>query len=423
MKKKLVEASLKIDIPTREELAEIEASSRLYQEDGAAFMTANLIRRGENDRPESSPVTFIIKGNQLITIRYHHPQAFPVYVHRAMKPQSTAMTGWGVFVSLLEAVVDRAADHLERVGLIVDETSRKTFSNSRTPSGKRARRKPLNLSDLLEKIGEEGDFNSKMRESLVSIGRMVAFMQAIVDQTRQTKDMKDTRGRIKVLQRDIQSLTDHATFLNGKISFLLDAVLGMSAIEQNGIIKIFSVAAVVFLPPTLVASSYGMNFNVMPELEWIYGYPFALGLMVVSAILPFLYFKRKGLALMPVVLWVALGGAIGSAARYGVNVWSGRMLGSEFPWHTFIVNVVGCFAMGVLVELMALKLNVGNDTRAFLTTGILGGFTTFSAYSLDFAVLVERKSYGAALAYGTGSVALSLIAVFAGLSLVRTLAS
>ena len=126
---------------------------------------------------------------------------------------------------------------------------------------------------------------------------------------------------------------------------------------------------------------------------------------------------------MPTILWVALGGAIGSAARYGVNVWSGRMLGSEFPWHTFIVNVVGCFAMGVLVELMALKLNVGTDTRAFMTTGILGGFTTFSAYSLDFAVLVERKSYGAALAYGTGSVALSLIAVFAGLSLVRTLAS
>jgi CrcB protein len=126
---------------------------------------------------------------------------------------------------------------------------------------------------------------------------------------------------------------------------------------------------------------------------------------------------------MPTILWVALGGAIGSAARYGVNVWSGRLLGAEFPWHTFIVNVVGCFVMGVLVELMALKLNVGNDTRAFLTTGILGGFTTFSAFSLDFAVLVERKSYGAAAVYGAGSVVLSLIAVFAGLSLVRTLAS
>jgi CrcB protein len=99
------------------------------------------------------------------------------------------------------------------------------------------------------------------------------------------------------------------------------------------------------------------------------------------------------------------------------------LFGADFPWHTFIVNVAGCFAMGVLVELMALKLNVGNDARAFLTTGILGGFTTFSAFSLDFALLVERKTYGAALAYGAGTVALSLIAVFAGLSLVRTLAS
>jgi len=123
------------------------------------------------------------------------------------------------------------------------------------------------------------------------------------------------------------------------------------------------------------------------------------------------------------VLWVALGGALGSAARYGVNVWSGRLLGSEFPWHTLFVNLLGCFAMGLLVELMALKLNVSNEVRAFLTTGILGGFTTFSAFSLDFALLVERKSYGLAGAYAAGSVVLSLAAVFAGLFLVRALAS
>ena len=289
-----VEAALSIDIPTREELAEIEASSRLYQEDGAAFMTANLIRRGENDRPESSPVTFIIKGNQLITIRYHHPQAFPVYVHRAMKPQTTAMTGWGILLSLIEAVVDRAADHLERVGLIIDDTSRRTFNSGRGSGGKKVRKKPLNLSELLENIGEEGDFNSKMRESLVSIGRMTAFMQAIIDQTRQTKEMKENRARVRIIQRDIQSLTDHSTFLSGKIGFLLDAVLGMSSIEQNNIIKIFSVASVVFLPPTLVASLYGMNFKLMPELDWAYGYPFAICAMLLSAFLPWLYFKRKG---------------------------------------------------------------------------------------------------------------------------------
>jgi CrcB protein len=121
------------------------------------------------------------------------------------------------------------------------------------------------------------------------------------------------------------------------------------------------------------------------------------------------------------VLWVALGGALGAAARYEVNVWSARLLGSTFPWHTFIVNVLGCFAMGALVELMALRLNVSNEVRAFLTTGILGGFTTFSAFSLDFAVLVERKAHFVALGYAAGSVLLSLIAVFAGMALVRTI--
>jgi magnesium transporter len=293
-----VEAALGIDIPTREELAEIEASSRLYQEDGAAFMTATLIRRGENDAPESSPVTFIVKDNTLITIRYHHPQAFPVYVKRAMKPQTTAMTGWGIYISLLEAVVDRAADHLERVGLIVDETSRKTFGAGRMMGRKEpkraVRRRDVNLEELIENIGEEGDFTSKMRESLVSIGRVAAFMTALIDQMKQTREMKENRARVRILQRDIQSLTDHASFLSGKISFLLDAVLGLISIEQNGIIKIFSVAAVVFLPPTLVASIYGMNFDVMPELDWRLGYPMAIGLMMLSAFLPWLYFKRKG---------------------------------------------------------------------------------------------------------------------------------
>ena len=125
---------------------------------------------------------------------------------------------------------------------------------------------------------------------------------------------------------------------------------------------------------------------------------------------------------MPVVAWVALGGAIGSAARYGVNVWSGRLLGAAFPWATLAVNIIGCFAMGLLIELMALKFNVSTETRAFLTTGILGGFTTFSAFSLDFALLVERKTYLLAGAYAAGSVLLSLAAVFAGLYLVRALA-
>ena len=206
------------------------------------------------------------------------------------------LTGWGVLISLLEAVVDRAADHLERAGQIVDETSKKTFGAKRTLAGvhKQNPRKGVNLQELIERIGEEGDFVSKMRESLVSIGRAVAFMQAVEDQARENKQVKENKARIKILQRDIVSLTDHATFLSGKISFLLDAVLGLISIEQNGIIKIFSVAAVVFLPPTLVASIYGMNFAFMPELQWQLGYPFAILLMIMSAVLPYYYFKGKG---------------------------------------------------------------------------------------------------------------------------------
>jgi magnesium transporter len=282
-----VEEALGIDIPTREELAEIEASSRLYQEDGAAFMTANLIRRGEDDQPESSPVTFILKDKLLITVRYHFPQAFPIFVRRAMKAQAGPINGLTLLISLLEAVVDRAADHLERVGQIVDDTSKRVFH-----SGPRKRNR--NFEELLQKIGEEGDFTSKMRESLVSLGRLCAFVTAITDHPKQTRDTRDARGRLKTLQRDIVSLTDHASFLSAKISFLLDAVLGMIQIEQNDIIKIFSVAAVGFLPPTLVASLYGMNFEIMPELKWHLGYPFAIVLMILSGLIPLVYFKRKG---------------------------------------------------------------------------------------------------------------------------------
>jgi len=250
-------------------------------------MTANLIRRGEDDQPQSSPVTFILKDNMLITVRYHYPQAFPIFVRRAMKAHVGPINGPTLLISLLEAVIDRAADHLERVGQTVDDTSKQVFHS---PARRRSRR----FEELLQRIGEEGDFTSKMRESLVSTGRLCAFLVAVMDQTKQTRDMRDTRGRLKTLQRDIISLTDHASFLSGKISFLLDAVLGMIQIEQNDIIKIFSVAAVGFLPPTLVASIYGMNFEVMPELRWGLGYPFAILVMVLSGLIPLIYFKRKG---------------------------------------------------------------------------------------------------------------------------------
>jgi magnesium transporter len=281
-----LEQGLGIEIPTREEMAEIEISSRLYYEDGAAFMTAMLPAQVHSDDPQMGPVTFVLAGARLITIRYHEPRAFQTFPARAEKVAMGCTSGETTLVTLLEAVVDRLADILERAGDEIDRTSHGVFQHSGA--------KPTRSRDfqkVLEQIGRENDLTSDIRHSLVTLERLVGFLAHV---TTQRKSSKDIRDRLKTLARDVRSLSDHASFLSQKITFLLDATLGMINIEQNAIIKIFSVAAVVFLPPTLIASLYGMNFERMPELDWTLGYPFAIGLMIVSAILPYWYFKRRG---------------------------------------------------------------------------------------------------------------------------------
>ena len=150
--------------------------------------------------------------------------------------------------------------------------------------------KQLSYNDILKSIGSKGDLTSKVRESLVSIGRLLLFL---ANEAEGMRWPKDTRLQLVSMQRDVQSLSDHATYLTNKITFLLDAMLGVVTIEQNNIIKIFSIAAVALMPPTLVGTIYGMNFKNMPELEWTLGYPMALILMVISAVLPFFTFKWK----------------------------------------------------------------------------------------------------------------------------------
>ncbi|MFC6689731.1 magnesium/cobalt transporter CorA [Jhaorihella thermophila] len=281
-----VEQQLGINVPTREDMEEIEISSRLFSEDGALFMTAILPSQADGDDPELLPVTFVLSKDTLVTIRYHRPRAFETFPARAAKVSMGCDTGEGVLVALLEAIVDRLADILEHDGREIDGISRRIFRKSEEKVMKGA-----DLQDVIEAIGRKGDLTSNIRDSLVTLERVAGFLG---QQTLQKKSPRDLRERIKTLSRDIRSLADHASFLSQKITFLLDATLGLINIEQNAIIKIFSVAAVVFLPPTLIASIYGMNFEHMPELEWLLGYPFAIGLMIVSAILPFVYFKRRG---------------------------------------------------------------------------------------------------------------------------------
>ena len=280
-----VESFLGIEVPSREDMQEIEISSRLYQEDGAVFLTAIVLAKSDTEAPELSPITFIITGDRLVTLRYAEPRPFPAFSLRAQRPASGYNRGPVVLLGLLEAVVDRAADILERIGADVDAISKDIFQQ-----GTGANR-GSDFQSVLSKVGRKGDLCSKARESLVSIGRIATFlMQAAMD----NNWAPEIRARFKTLGRDVHSLTDHASFLASKIAFLMEATLGMIGIEQNAIIKIFSVAAVVFLPPTLIASIYGMNYQHMPELEWSLGYPWALGLMLISAFLPYWYFKRKG---------------------------------------------------------------------------------------------------------------------------------
>jgi magnesium transporter len=282
---KLVEGMLGVAVPTREEMQEIEVSSRLYIENGARYMTATMMCQSDTELPKTTAVTFILSGHRLVTVRYDEPRPFAMITNKLARVCPSTVNGESVLMDLLDAVIDRAADILERVASDVDTVSHQIFE----PTARRASA-TLTHNHIMRAIGRKGDLASKVRESLVSIGRLVLFL---ANEAEGMKWPKEMRAQLKVMQRDVQSLSDHATYLLNKITFLLDAVLGMVSIEQNNIIKIFSVAAVGLMPPTLIASIYGMNFKKMPELEWTYGYPLAILLMIAAALLPYLYFKWR----------------------------------------------------------------------------------------------------------------------------------
>lgn len=280
-----VEALVGIAIPTREEMQEIEISSRLYIEDGARYMTATLMCATDTPNPRTTAVTFILASHRLVTVRYDTPKPFLVISSKLARSCAPGITGEQVLLDLLDAVIDRCADILERVGAELDNVSHEIFE----PEGARTAQ-TRRYGDILITIGRKGDLASKVREVLVSIGRVVTFAMTEAEGMRWSKEAKSA---LKTMQRDVGSLSDHASYLSNKITFTLDAMLGVVNLEQNNIIKLFSVMAVVLMPPTLIASIYGMNFRAMPELDWSFGYPLALLVMVFAGIGPFLFFKWK----------------------------------------------------------------------------------------------------------------------------------
>jgi magnesium transporter len=279
-----VEQRFGLVIPSVEEMQEIEPSARLYEEDGALFMTATLVAQAETGDPITAPVSFILAPRCLITVRHADPKSFRIFAAQAQKSRLADPRPSGVFLSLLETVVARYADILELIRGDADRISTEIFRADELDD-----ERPL--EDLLKAIGRCGELNSKLREAVASTIRLLTWFGH--PDNGYSRD-QIVRERIKTLGRDLGSLADYGNYQTNKVQFLLDATLGRINIEQTKIIKIFSVAAAAFLPPTLIASIYGMNFRRMPELDWMAGYPLAIAAMVLSSVLPLWYFRRRG---------------------------------------------------------------------------------------------------------------------------------
>ena len=285
---RLVEQAIGQNVPTQEELAEIEPSSRLFERDGALYMTLSALYGVNDGKPATTPIGFVLAGNRLVTVRYATPKpvlAFGDHVRREPHLARDALT---VLVRLLDAIIDRLADELEASGAEIERISghifHKEMDERRIPAAR--------LTALLTRIGRAQSLLAKIRETAVSTGRLLSFlgMSGPIHDPRN----EAARTHLASLSTDVTSLVDHSGFLADNLIFLLDAALGLISVEQNAAMKLFSWAALIFRPPTLIAGIYGMNFEHMPELDWLYGYPMALTLIVTAAVLPFWYFKRRG---------------------------------------------------------------------------------------------------------------------------------
>jgi magnesium transporter len=293
-----VETLLGLQVPTRQEMAEIEESARLYEEHGALVMTVVVIDGVAEGRPSRMQVTFVLTSTHLVSVRYSDPVPFRTFEAKYQRQPEAHTSSDRIFISLLESIVERAADVLEMVQADLNEVSTTLFFRDdighAAPSGVTLTRKAAapaadDLQNTIKRLGRKNLMTAILRESLLSLSRLVPYV-------RQGAEEWLTNGgpsRLKQIDRDLRSLTAYEGQLSSEITFLHEATLGLINLEQNRIIKVFSIAAVLFLPPTLVGTIYGMNFEHMPELNWLFGYPFALVLMVISAIVPYHWFKHK----------------------------------------------------------------------------------------------------------------------------------
>jgi magnesium transporter len=271
-------------IPTKADPDYTEPPETHYVGNGVRYLHASVLSEPE-DTPAITGVTFIIAPKTLVTVRYHRVESFDVFAQKLCKSAGEALFPDAVAVGLINTVLNSLARALSKSGENLDRIASAVFR----AKGDRSRRNQIYF-DTLNALGREEEKISNLRESMVSIERLLLFLSS---EGRPANAPKCVQEATKSALRDLLSLEEDAGFKAQKVQFLLDATLGFINLAQNDIIKLFSVLAVIFMPPTVIASIYGMNFKEMPELEWHWGYPFAVVLMITVAIGPYLFFRWK----------------------------------------------------------------------------------------------------------------------------------
>jgi magnesium transporter len=279
-----------LHVSSREELSEIESSSRLRTDKGVLYLSMPAVFRRDGV-PVTTPLGFVLSADYLITIRFEPLPAFETFKGEIKTSESVHPSSAGAFAGLLETMVDRMADVLEQVGGDLDAVSHVVFRpTEQSDAKKKPARAENDLRETMRSIGRSGNLISKIRDSLMGVGRIVPYALGHC----MAWMPHEVRTTLETLRLDVVSLNDYDAYLTSKVQFLLDATLGLINIEQNNIIKVLTVVSVVGVPPTFVASWYGMNFKTIPELDWAFGYPYVIVLAILSAVLPLVYFRVRG---------------------------------------------------------------------------------------------------------------------------------
>jgi magnesium transporter len=283
-----VESRTGLRVPSFEALSEIESSSRLIVDHGVIYLSMPVVAQGDTDDYYASPAGFVLSTRVLITIRFAEGPIFKTVAEK-LRADDSIHSGTAVFTALMEALADRGADVLEHLASELDKTSRTVFRGNLRRKRNTVRASET-LRGALRDVGRIGDRLSLTREVFLGIDRIVAFVLSL----KQDWIAAEFGSRLEGVARDVASLNAFQEHLANKVQFLLDAVLGFINITQNDLFKILTIVSVVGIPPTVVAGIYGMNFKFMPELNWLWGYPFGLAMIVLSAVLPLLWFKWRG---------------------------------------------------------------------------------------------------------------------------------